>query len=199
VRLHKFQDNEEYLARQRAGTKNRARHGWTTDATDAELELVSHWIHEHIPGAVAGLCHGAASGHEVDLLQEALPRCKVWGTDLSPLREDIIEHDFHARVRKWLSRFDFVYSNSIDHSNNPQLAIRRWLEQVNQNGVLFLTWTYRHVWGETRPAFPLPGGDCFAASLHEYLWFCEAAGSVRDLLYVKPGKFSYVVIVTGKR
>ena len=163
------------------------------------MGLVSGWIRKNLPQAVRGLCHGAAGGHEVDLLQAALPRCKVEGTDLSPLRPDIMQHDFHARVRRWLGRFDFVYSNSLDHSDDPRLAIRRWIEQVNQDGVVFITWTYRHVWGATRPAFPLPGGDCFAAALHEYLWFAEEAGSVRDLLYVKPGKFSYVVIVVGRR
>ena len=117
----------------------------------AQRELNDHFISQEAAEVIAlylaregrpeifGLCHGAKAGYEVRLLRKALERLgvapAVLGTDISPpaaeaSKRDVFNLDFHQRVPEWLRRWDFVYSNALDHSYDPLRALRAWREQL---------------------------------------------------------------------
>jgi len=76
-----------------------------------------------------------------------LPDVRIIGTDLYPdpaATEKIEKHDFHILKPEWEFSFDFVYSNSLDHSYNPQLAVYVWMESLKPEGRLFLGWYASH-------------------------------------------------------
>lgn len=64
-----------------------------------------------------GICHGARNGFEV---REFSRYVKVIGTDISNTasRYGLIQWDFHKQKDEWIGKFDFVYTNSIDHSHD---------------------------------------------------------------------------------
>lgn len=194
MRIHRFASDEEYLECQRKRRRQR-----DPSIHVAEVLRVCDWLQSHgFPSRCLGVCHGASLGNEVRLFREALPGSDVIGTDLTPLGEDVIPWDFRKAKREWLGRFDWVYSNSLDHARDPKATVRTWLGQVKPSGVVLVCWSRGHmVPGEFE--LPRPGGDCFEARLDEYILMMERVGTIRDLIYcktkAKPGR---VVIVVGR-
>ena len=93
-----------------------------------------------------GLCHGTRQGKEQEWFREALG-CEVLGTEISKTAEQFantIEWDFHDVKPEWKSAVDFIYSNSLDHSHDPELAIKQWISCLRPGGVLLLEHSDRH-------------------------------------------------------
>ena len=73
---------------------------------------------------------------------------QVTGTDISPTAikyPDTIEWDFHDVKPEWVGKYDFIYSNALDHSHNPELCLGSWVSCLNSNGVLIVEWSSSHV------------------------------------------------------
>ena len=69
------------------------------------------------------------------------------GTDISPTAKEFpnsLQWDFHDVKPDWVSRFDFVYSNSLDQSWKPRKALTTWLNQVRMGGLVILEHTETH-------------------------------------------------------
>lgn len=124
----------------------------------------------------------------VAMAKEEFARAKIVGTDIiSRDKKDIIEHDFHEQNRRWVGRFNMVYSNSLDHAYDPEKALRCWFEQLSDNGYLFVQWTRWHI--------GIRGGDCFGASLHEYILMMNSIGVVVDVMW----HYKTVFTIVGRR
>lgn len=111
-----------------------------------------------------GLCHGVRTGYENNFLEKKL-NCSVIGTDICSLAEQnkingVITHDFNKQRSDWINHFDFIYSNSLDHSIDPDLTLNVWKEQLKFKGILFLEWSI----GATVSSY----ADCFCATKSEY-------------------------------
>lgn len=92
-----------------------------------------------------GICHGVRNGIEVKLFNKLLnnnnPLYKIIGTDISYTAnnfENVIQWDFHLIKDDFFNNFDFIYSNSLDQSNNPEKALNSWLECLKDDGILFV-------------------------------------------------------------
>jgi hypothetical protein len=112
------------------------------------------------------LCHGVRNGYEVDYIKKNIPDINIIGTEISEKtaggNENIIQWDFHEVKREWVDNIDFIYSNSLDHSYDPDKCIKAWMRCLKKTGVCFVEWSVSH-------AKPSTESDCFIASLAEYL------------------------------
>ncbi len=87
------------------------------------------------------LCHGTRNAREQEYFKNLLPFAEIIGTEISytaaefPMTE---QHDFHEPQDKWLNKFDIVYSNSFDHSYDPEKCINTWKDQLSSNGSLYI-------------------------------------------------------------
>ena len=135
-------------------------------------------IKERIPNAKEGLCHGVRNNNESKWFEEFLG-IKIVGTDISPTVKQFggVQWDFHEMNPKWASRFDFIYSNSLDHSYDPHKALRTWLRCIKPKGLLIVQWTPCG----NRDA-PLSAVDCFAARLREYEAMAREVGVLKAVL-----------------
>jgi hypothetical protein len=99
---------------------------------------------------------------ECDKLSEIL-EIPVIGTEIGHTRRErvIANWDFHRTKPEWNERFSFVYSNSLDHSYDPSLALATWATQLHLGGVMILHWA-------EEDAEPTSPEDCFGASIDEY-------------------------------
>jgi len=195
MRLHKFASDAEYLDCQRHRRRQR-----DPSVSINEVLRICDWLQTHgVSPRCRGICHGASLGNEVRLFRDTLPNSEVIGTDLIPLGSDVIEWDFRKPKPEWIGRFDFVYSNSLDHVRDPKATVKTWLGQVKPSGVVLVCWSRGHM-VPSEFEMPRPGGDCFEARLDEYILMMERIGVIRDLIYcktkVKPGR---MVIVVGKQ
>src|SRR5690606_26303190 len=83
-------------------------------------------------------CDGTRRGLEQHLLIENI-RCEEVGTDISDTPSEFphtIRWDFHKANPEWIGVADFIYSNSLDHSYDPELDLKTWISCLNDYGIL---------------------------------------------------------------
>ena len=125
-------------------------------ATSIDIKYISQFVHGR------GICHGARNGFEVREFRKY--GNKVIGTDISDTAKDhgLIQWDFHHQKRIWIGMFDFVYTNSLDHSHTPRWAIRKFIEQLKPGGKCVI-----HTPDNFANLSPGNPGDCFGATVRE--------------------------------
>jgi len=104
------------------------------------IEFLSRYILTKIPHPTFGLCHGTRQGKEQEWFHEFLG-CDVLGTEISPSADtypNTIEWDFHKIKAEWIVNTDFIYSNSIDHSYNPEKCLNAWVKCLKPRGLIIL-------------------------------------------------------------
>lgn len=140
----------------------------------SKLEMVAvsrreiQWIARYLMTSKTkpnGICHGVRNGFEVGLFRQ-ITGGDVIGTEISETAnqfQGVIQWDFHNIKNEWIGKFDFVYSNSWDHSFDPNLMLNNWMKSLNPGGKCFLQWTHTH--GEDA----VGGADCFGLSFNELI------------------------------
>ena len=172
MRLHKYRSYRQYV---RIQTKKNKKRIDATYATPEVMNAVADYLREHLPDATFGICHGAKHGWEVDKLRERLG-IEVLGTDISPTAKKfkhMIQWDFHEINEEWIDRVDFIYSNTLDHSYDPELCLERWAQCLRPGGLCFIEWSPWH--GENHST----ADDPFGASLDEYRQLLSKSYRVR--------------------
>lgn len=148
-----------------------------------------------------GLCHGTRRGLEQAWFEDELG-CEVLGTEISPSSirfNQTINWDFHEVKSDWIGNVDFIYSNSLDHSYDPSLALQSWGRCLKAGGLMLLEWSDRH---EPAGASEV---DPFGMALIDLLPFINEAGAgnfgVSEVLWDLPIKRSkgYLCCVVVKK
>jgi hypothetical protein len=144
VVLFEYSSYEEYRAVQEHHNRRKLHQVWADERT---LGIVADRVlREFEEGISFGLCHGSRNGFEQRFLRERLGG-EIIGTDISETATEFLhsEHwDFHDLRAEWEGRCDFVYSNSLDQSWKPEMAVRRWFSQLRPGGLLFIEHTRNH-------------------------------------------------------
>ena len=183
MRRIEFDSYEQYVAVQKATVMKR---GLGPYFCDMEMQRIAEWCRNNQLQVREGICHGARAGNECDELMRNMPLAKIIGTDLFPYsgksglmkgHAKVVEWDFNEQNPDWLDRFDLVYTNSLDHSNDPPATLKVWLDQLAWNGALFVQWN--------RSDLDVKGGDCFGADLLEMIDLLNSVGRLVDIIYVK--------------
>ena len=96
------------------------------------------------------LCHGTRGGHEQQFFKGLFPKGHIQGTEISDTASQFkmtFQHDFTKPHPRLINRFDIVYSNSFDHTIDPQETLRVWHEQLREGGFMFIEWSQRQAIG----------------------------------------------------
>ncbi len=193
--IHKFATYEEYLEAQIKGSDYRP--GRNPEANREEIgEIVRDIIYSVEDHEPTGICHGARLGVERDLFAEAFGGQyeEIIGTDLVPQEHvGMVVWDFNKENKDWLGKFDFVYSNSLDHSPDPLCTLAVWMNQTKPYGRVYLKWTSDHKL-ESK-SLPHRGGDCFGASLEEYIRLANMVGLVVGLIPLPMNIYGRIAVV----
>jgi len=132
------------------------------------LTFVAHKVRYINSSSPFGICHGVRNGFEVKFLRIALADvgAKIIGTEISDVAKKspfTIQWDFHETKPEWIGAVDFIYSNSFDHSYDPNKCLAQWMSCITPTGMCFLEWTQNHQNDGKWDA------DCFRANLEEYI------------------------------
>ena len=145
VKIHKYKNYDEYKKTQIYFNKLKIDKVWADRDT---LKIISDFLKENIRlNNIKGVCHGSRNGFEQNFFNNNIPGAQVIGTDISDTAKDFkdsIVHDFHDQKKEWLNSFDFVYSNSLDQSYNPQKALSTWIDQVKKDGFVIIEHSDQH-------------------------------------------------------
>ena len=119
-----------------------------------DIKNISNYLMKNLKKKkLFGICHGVRNASEVYYFlnefnkKSQFPRLTCYGTDISPTIKKYqygIQWDFNKKNKKWKNKFDFIYSNSLDHSNNPKKTLFNWAETLKKNGYIFLDHTTSH-------------------------------------------------------
>lgn len=125
-----------------------------------KLKIVSHWVPEaHIrilaehlraqgASVARGLCHGTRRGNEQLWFRQHLGAgADVIGTAISDTATQFphtIQWDFHEVDPGWIGAMDLIYSNSWDHSHDPEKAFGGWISCLAPGGFLLLDHNWNH-------------------------------------------------------
>ncbi|PZQ43933.1 MAG: hypothetical protein DI551_11175 [Micavibrio aeruginosavorus] len=69
------------------------------------------------------------------------------GTEISETAKDFpntIQWDFHNVKPEWIGSVDFIYSNSFDHSYDPEKCLNAWMSCITPNGLCILEHSAEH-------------------------------------------------------
>ena len=135
MKQYPYKDLKHYREAQTAGNKRKLSMVWVREETIAHIATLAARNTGNI------LCHGTRNGAEQRMFKTHFPGAYVIGTEISDTAKqfkDTVEHDFHDQKKEWVGRFDVVYSNSIDHSHSPLLALQTWGAQLAPGGRLFV-------------------------------------------------------------
>jgi hypothetical protein len=105
---------------------------------------------------------------------ESINNRSVLGVEINPQgkRKDIWIGSFDELPKEWEGKFSVIYSNSFDHSQNPERTSNEWKRIAKKNAILIITFAYG-----LKPTISDPVGDI---SLEDIVSFFPG-----DLLYFK--------------
>lgn len=115
-------------------------------ADEDTIRIISTYVKDHISVVNSGICHGTRRGYEQLEFSRQLGR-PVIGTEISDTAiefENTVQWDFHDEKKEWMSKFSFVYSNSLDQAFDPKKALSTWAAQLAPQGLLFIEHTMAH-------------------------------------------------------
>jgi hypothetical protein len=134
MKIYQYKDHKEYVEEQTRANVTKLDKIWVSD-------LTIHTIKSKIDYAVNILCHGTRNAAEQKLFLENYPYAEVIGTEISHTASQFpytVQHDFHEVKDEWIDRFDIVYSNSFDHSYDPNKSLSAWKDQIHDGGYIFI-------------------------------------------------------------
>lgn len=134
MKIHKYDDYDDYVDAQTEANVRKINLLWVN-------EKVIQQIQKLIPSANHILCHGTRNAAEQKFFKKYYPNANIIGTEISHTATQFtmtVQHDFHEIKEDWIGIFDIVYSNSFDHSYDPNKSLLCWKNQINKNGRLFI-------------------------------------------------------------
>ncbi|MDQ3534597.1 MAG: class I SAM-dependent methyltransferase [Bacteroidota bacterium] len=130
-------DYDKYKEIQTLGNKLKIENVWVLEEN---IMFLANYIKSKQEFTSFGICHGTRRGKEQEWFNKYL-NCNVIGTEISDNANDYpntIQWDFHEIKEEWISNVDFIYSNSFDHSFNPERCINNWIKCLKPNGLCIL-------------------------------------------------------------
>jgi len=193
LQIYKYKNLEEYKSSQEKANIRKINSVWVKE--DVIIEI-SSYINSHIKDVSFGICHGTRGGAEQNFFKKhIINKVKIIGTEISSTATqfpDTIEWDFHNIKNEWIDNVDFIYSNALDHSYDPQYALTQWLKCLNENGLCFLEHTKGH-------NSPVDEVDCFSGDEETYRTLLNKVGIVVDEFKVDlKGIQTYSIFVVRK-
>jgi SAM-dependent methyltransferase len=144
MKKYQYKDYDHYVKCQREGFERKKNRCW---AIKENIKAITEFITENIENKKVeyGLCHGTRAGFEQKWFMKYLtPEASVIGTEIgNSTAENTIQRDFNKIHADLIGKFDFVYSNSFDHSFDPEKTINIWANQVRTGGLLIIEWDER--------------------------------------------------------
>ena len=134
MKVYQHNTYEEYVKAQTIC--NKAKVNWVY-AHPSTIETISKDKKE----ANFIICHGTRNGAEQKFFQKHFPNAYIIGTEISDNAlqfEMTVRHDFSIQKKEWIDKADIVYSNSFDHTNDPQKTILTWKDQLSPTGKIYM-------------------------------------------------------------
>jgi len=170
-------DYEKYRKTQIEGNKQKINNVWVLEEN---IKFLANYLNGKMSNIEFGLCHGTRRGKEQEWFRKYL-NCNVIGTEISDTAEQFphtIQWDFHKVKPEWSDAVDFIYSNSFDHSYDPENCLKAWMSCIKKGGMCII----EHTSGHERATELDPFGADIALMPYLILTWGRGEFCVRELL-----------------
>lgn len=136
-------DYPKYVKEQKKASNQKKDEAWVIEEN---IAFLSEYLKEHLGQISFGICHGTRRGLEQEWFNKYLG-CKMIGTEISDLARNFpntIQWDFHNTKPEWINSVDFIYSNSFDHSYDPETCLNSWISCLVDNGICIIEHSAAH-------------------------------------------------------
>jgi hypothetical protein len=136
-------DYSRYLDIQQRGNKQKINNVWVIEEN---IAFLARYIQSRVPAPRFGICHGTRRGKEQEWFRSYLG-CEVIGTEISGTAHEFphtIQWDFHDVRPEWVASVDFIYSNSFDHSYDPEKCLNAWMSCLRPGGIAIIEHSSLH-------------------------------------------------------
>lgn len=136
-------DYDKYREVQQAGNRRKIENIWVLEEN---IAFLASYLKRVVGQIQFGICHGTRRGKEQEWFRKYLG-CNVIGTEISDTATQFpntIQWDFHETKPEWINSVDFIYSNSFDHSYDPEKCMNAWMSCIRPGGVCILEHTSGH-------------------------------------------------------
>ena len=178
MKVFQYKDYDHYIEGQRK--KMNFQDLW---AKPDVMYQLAEYVKNNVPNPKFGLCHGVRRGEEVSHFEGAfedlgVKDIKIIGTDICdfsseendnthPIHPNVIyPFDFHQIEKEWIDSVDFIYTNSFDHTINPEELLDRWMMCLKKDGVCIIEWQDENS-GGTGTNMGEGDVDCLGATVDE--------------------------------
>jgi SAM-dependent methyltransferase len=125
-------------------------------ADRTNIEFAASVVTRYCGSVSFGICHGTRRGLEQRWFREFLGG-EIIGTEIASTAstfEHTLQWDFHQIREDWIAATDFIYSNSWDHSYEPEACIKNWVRCLRPGGICLLEHSSEHEADLARPLDP---------------------------------------------
>lgn len=136
-------DYEKYRKVQQEGNLLKIENVWVIEEN---IKFLSEYLNQSFDSITFGICHGTRRGNEQKWFRQYLS-CEVIGTEISDSASDFphtVQWDFHKENPEWAGKADFIYSNSFDHSYDPESCLNTWIQSLKVGGLCILEHSNLH-------------------------------------------------------
>ena len=151
MKLYKYENYDHYVKAQTDGNKKKL----TKVYVDKRVIDNIKKLH---PSAATILCHGSRNGAEIKMFQECYASAEVLGTEISDTAsqfENTVQWDFTHQKDEWVGHWDVIYTNSFDHSMDPEATLGTWRDQLSESGRIYLDYSFESKHNHSREMDPL--------------------------------------------
>lgn len=154
--LYQYESYEQYKNEQIKTNKRKIARVWVRDSHIRNILQTVTKNNVQLSEVKTILCHGTRNGAELSLFKKYCHNSNPIGTEISSTAKQFLstyEWDFQEPKEEWINNFDIVYSNSFDHSMDPEKTFNTWTDQVKVNGFIAI----QHRWSseKVKPSDPL--------------------------------------------
>jgi len=142
MKIYTYRDYDHYVEMQTEANKKKI--DWRYVKPETVKRIVDHFRKNFDGDPKAIICHGTRNGGEQQFFQGHFPNAEIVGTEISETAEQFpmtVQWDFTKQKDEWIGKHDIVYSNSFDHSIDPEETLRVWTEQLTPNGILYIEYS----------------------------------------------------------
>jgi len=177
MKVFEYRDYNHYIEGQRK--KMNFQDLW---AKPDVIYQLAEYVKDNVSNLKFGLCHGVRRGEEISHFIGAfedmgVKGIEIIGTDICdfassddnglPIHPNVIfPWDFHQVKDEWIDSCDFMYTNSFDHTINPEELLDRWMMCLKKDGILLMEWQDENS-GGTGTNMGEGDVDCLGATVDE--------------------------------
>jgi hypothetical protein len=151
MKLYEYENYDHYVKAQSDGNKKKIRNVYVEQRV-IDLIASTHGDSKSV------LCHGTRNGAELKMFQKKYPNAEVMGTEISDTAEQFentVQWDFTHQKEEWVGHWDVIYTNSFDHSMDPEATLGTWRDQLSAEGRLYLDYDFASKHNTSREMDPL--------------------------------------------